>query len=97
MFASHAPREQSTEHVRRGAGGKVDVRGRYEFLREAISGTMSKFYMARDRESGQIVGLKILDPAKTLAFESRFKGLKKPSEGEIVKNITHPNVVRLLS
>jgi len=79
------------------SGGRVDVRGRYEFLREAISGTMSKFYMARDRESGQIVGLKILDPAKTVAFEARFKGLKKPSEGEIVKNISHPNVVKLLS
>ncbi|HEY2838528.1 MAG TPA: serine/threonine-protein kinase [Pirellulales bacterium] len=79
------------------AGGKVDVRSRYEFLREAISGTMSKFYMARDRESGKIVGLKILDPAKTIAFESRFKGLKKPSEGEIVKSISHPNVVQLLT
>jgi serine/threonine protein kinase len=79
------------------SGGKVDVRGRYEFLREAISGTMSKFYMARDRESGKIVGLKILDPAKTIAFEARFKGLKKPSEGEIVKSISHPNVVQLLS
>lgn len=79
------------------SGGKVDVRGRYEFLREAISGTMSKFYMARDRESGKIVGLKILDPAKTVAFEARFKGLKKPSEGEIVKSISHPNVVQLIT
>ena len=65
-------------------GGRVDVRGRYEFMREAISGTMSKFYMARDRKTGEIVGLKILDPKKTAEFEARFKGLKKPSEGEIV-------------
>lgn len=77
-------------------GGRVDVRGRYEFLREAISGTMSKFYMARDRRSGEIVGLKILDPKKTAEFEGRFKGLKKPFEGEIVQSIAHPNVVRVL-
>ena len=78
-------------------GGRVDVRGRYEFLREAISGTMSKFYMARDRKSGEVVGLKILDPKKTAEFEARFKGLKKPFEGDIVQAISHPNVVRVLS
>ncbi len=79
------------------SGGRVDVRGRYEFQREAISGTMSKFYMARDRKSGEIVGLKILDPKKTVEFEARFKGLKKPTEGEIAQTISHPNVVRVLS
>jgi serine/threonine protein kinase len=78
-------------------GGRVDVRGRYEFMREAISGTMSKFYMARDRKTGDVVGLKILDPKKTAEFEARFKGLKKPFEGEIVQSISHPNVMRVLS
>ena len=77
-------------------GGRVDVRGRYEFLRAAISGTMSKFYMARDRETGKIVGLKILDPKKTAEFEARFKGLKKPTEGEILSKISHPRVVKVL-
>ena len=43
------------------------------------------------------VGLKILDPKKTAEFEARFKGLKKPFEGEIVQAISHPNVVRVLS
>ncbi len=66
-------------------GGRVDVRGRYSFETEAISGTMSSFYMARDRRTGEIVGLKILDREKTAAFEARFKGLKKPSEGEIAQ------------
>jgi serine/threonine-protein kinase len=79
------------------SGGRVDVRSRYEFMREAISGTMSKFYMARDRRTGEIVGLKILDPKKTAEFQARFKGLKKPSEGQIVQSISHPNVVRVLS
>ena len=73
------------------------MRGRYEFMREAISGTMSKFYMARDRKSGQIVGLKILDPKKTAEFEARFKGLKKPSKARSSQTISHPNVVRVLS
>ena len=50
-------------------------------LREAISGTMSKFYKARDLRTGKIVGLKILDVEKTAAFEARFRGLKKPTRG----------------
>jgi serine/threonine-protein kinase len=77
-------------------GGRVDVRGRYEFETEAISGTMSKFHKARDKRTGAIVGLKILDPKKTAEFEGRFKGADKPSEAEILKAISHPNVVRLL-
>jgi eukaryotic-like serine/threonine-protein kinase len=78
------------------SGGKVDVRARYELLREVTSGTMSKFYKARDRETGQLVGLKILDPKKTADFEARFKGLHKPSEGEILAKLDHPRIVKLL-
>jgi serine/threonine protein kinase len=74
-------------------GGKVDISARYEILREAVSGTMSNFHMARDRETGQIVGLKILDKAKTDFLESRFRGLKKPTEGAIATSIHHPHVV----
>ena len=75
---------------------RSNVRSRFELLREAISGTMSKFYMARDRNSNQIVGLKILDPKKTDAFQARFKGLKKPTEGEITARFQHPNIVNVL-
>src|ERR1043165_6793649 len=75
---------------------RVDVVERFELLREAISGTMSSFYMARDRKTGKIVGLKILDPEKCAAFEERFKVLKKPSEGEIAKQIVHPRIVETL-
>src|SRR5437867_2771394 len=57
---------------------KVDLSKRYALLREAVSGTMSKFYMARDLRTGRVVGLKILDKAKTAAFEDRYRGLKKP-------------------
>jgi serine/threonine-protein kinase len=74
-------------------GGKVDVAARYEILREAVSGTMSNFHMARDRETEQIVGLKILDKKKTDALEARFRGLSKPTEGEIATSFHHPRIV----
>lgn len=77
-------------------GNKVDVRARYELLREITSGTMSTFYKARDRETGRLVGLKVLDPKKTAEFEARFKGLEKPGEGEILAKLDHPRIVKLL-
>ncbi len=78
------------------SGGKVDVQKRFEFLREAISGTMSSFNMVRDRQTGEIVGLKILDKEKTAAFEERLRGLKRPLEGEIATAIVHPRIVKTL-
>jgi serine/threonine-protein kinase len=78
-------------------GNKVDVASRYEILREAVSGTMSNFHMARDRKTGDIVGLKVLDKAKTDALEARFKGLKKPTEGEIATSFNHPRIVKTFS
>lgn len=72
---------------------KVDINKRFEKLKEAISGTMSKFYMARDRTNDQIVGLKILDLEKTQALEQRFKGLDKPTEGAIAVKLKHPLIV----
>jgi serine/threonine protein kinase len=77
--------------------GKVDIASRYAILREAVSGTMSNFHMARDRETDQIVGLKILDKAKTDALEARFKGLVKPTEGEIATTFKHPRIVQTFS
>ncbi|HEY2893137.1 MAG TPA: serine/threonine-protein kinase [Pirellulales bacterium] len=72
---------------------RIDVAERFELLREAISGTMSSFYMARDKKTGKTVGLKLLDPEKTEAFEARFKVLKKPSEGQIAMSLNHPRIV----
>ena len=76
--------------------GKLNVNRRFEILREAVTGTMSSFYVARDRRTDEIVGLKILDPEKTAFFESRFKGLAKPSEGEIAQKLNHPRIVKTL-
>ena len=55
---------------------RLDVQARFQILREAISGTMSKFYMAEDRETSEIVGLKVCDVEKTDFFENRFLGIK---------------------
>ena len=73
---------------------RVNVRSRFELLREAISGTMSSFYMARDRSTKEIVGLKILDRQKTAALEGRFTGISKPTEGEIALALSHPYIVK---
>ncbi|HET6882171.1 MAG TPA: serine/threonine-protein kinase [Pirellulales bacterium] len=78
------------------SGGRTDVRAKYELLREVESGTMSKFYKARDKQTGKLVGLKILDPKKTADFEARFKGLNKPTEGEILAKLNHPRIVKLI-
>src|SRR4051794_14311405 len=75
---------------------KVDLDARYELLRETISGTMSSFFKARDRKSGQVVGLKILDQEKVNIVESRFKSLGKPSEAEIGQALNHPGIVKTL-
>ncbi len=75
-------------------GGRLDVKRRFELLREAISGTMSKFYMARDRRTGRVVGLKILDREKTAAFEARFRGMHKPTEGEIALHFHHRCIIQ---
>jgi eukaryotic-like serine/threonine-protein kinase len=72
---------------------RLNVPRRFALLRTAISGSMSNFYMARDLQTDKIVGLKILDTAKTKAFEARFKGLVKPCEGEISVQLRHPRIV----
>jgi len=74
-------------------GKRLDVKARFALLRKAISGTMSKFYMAKDLQTGKIVGLKILDAEKTAFQASRFKGLNKPCEGEIAVGMEHPHLV----
>lgn len=55
---------------------------------------MGDFNVARDREENRIVGLKLCDPEKFATFEARFKGLKKPPEGEIAKMMDHPLVMK---
>lgn len=72
----------------------LDVERRFELLGRTGQGSMSKVYRARDRQTGRLVCLKLLDPEKTAKFEARFVGLKKPSEGEICTMLKHPNIVK---
>ncbi len=73
---------------------RTDIEMRFERLRSSVFGTMSNFYAAKDRErNNQVVGVKLCDTEKVQFFESRFKGLNKPSEGEIAVSLKHPNVV----
>lgn len=75
---------------------RVDLSTRFERLKEAVAGTMSKFYKARDLQSGMIVGLKLLDSKKVDPIEARYRGLDKPSEGEIGSQIIGDNIVKTL-
>ncbi len=53
----------------------IDVELRFERLRSSVSGTMSNFFVARDRErNNEIVGVKLCDPAKVDFFEAVLKG-----------------------
>jgi len=87
--ASGQPKSQS-----RGASrGKINIEERFERMRYSSSGTMSNFFVARDREYDKVVGVKLCDAEKVTFFESRFKGLSKPTEGEIAMGMRHPLIV----
>jgi serine/threonine protein kinase len=77
-----------------GKGKRVDVGKRFDLIARTGQGSMSKVWRARDRQTGRTVCLKLLDAKKTAEFEARFKGLKKPREGEVCVLLQHPNIVR---
>ena len=54
-----------------GGSGRVDLWKRFERMRESTSGTMSTFYKVRDLKTGEILGLKIVDAAKSSPVEAR--------------------------
>lgn len=72
---------------------RIDVEARFERSRTAATGTMSHFFAAYDMVRKETVGVKILDPEKFEQFESRFKGLNKPTEGDIAMRMKHPLIV----
>jgi len=65
---------------------------RYDVLAEAGHGSMGSVYKARDRETGEIVALKLLKPeiASDQAMMDRFK-----NELLFARKITHKNVCRV--
>jgi serine/threonine-protein kinase len=75
---------------------RLDVSRRFEMHRHAFHGTMSKFHVVRDINTGERFGIKLLDDEKTRQFRDRFKGLIMPSEGEIGTLIKHPQVAKTI-
>ena len=74
---------------------KVNIRNRFELLKEAISGTMSSFYgprspIGRDRRAEGA------GPRKDGISGIALPGLGKPCEGDIAMRFTHPRIVRTL-
>lgn len=72
----------------------IELNKRFELIGRTGQGSMSKVWRARDRETGRTVCLKVLDKVKTQRFESRFAGMKKPSEGAICMLLKHENIVQ---
>lgn len=72
----------------------IDVSKRFELMGRTGQGSMSKVWRARDRRIGKIICLKVLDREKTAKFESRFAGLVRPTEGGVLAQLRHENVVR---
>jgi serine/threonine protein kinase len=72
----------------------IDVEKRFDLRRRSGQGSMSKVWNAYDRELGRTVCVKLLDKEKTANFEARFRGLNKPSEGEICLALRHKNIVQ---
>ena len=75
---------------------KLNYRQKYELLQEAISGTMSKVFKAQDRQTGELVAVKIIDSDILKKVNARWKGVKKPTEGEISVMFDHPYIVKTL-
>ena len=65
---------------------------RYEVLREIGSGGMGRVFQARDRETGEVLALKVLRPevAAEPSMAERFK-----NELRLARRITHKNVCRI--
>jgi serine/threonine protein kinase len=68
------------------------VAGRYEVERTLGGGGMAVVYLARDRELGRPVALKVL--ADTLADDAEIRG-RFLREGRLAARLSHPNVVRV--
>ena len=77
-----------------GSLSRLDVAARFTLDRHAYTGTMSKFHVAKEHDTGDVFGIKLLDKEKAKLFRDRFKGLNKPSEGEIGKSINDPLIAR---
>jgi serine/threonine protein kinase len=88
LFSSGPPKDKAQAKLPR-----IQIEKRFELIGRMGQGSMSKVWRARDRKTGKMVCVKVLDKIKTERFEARFLGLKKPSEGHILTALKHPNIV----
>ena len=88
--AGALPEMASHESASSSAPAAITVR--YEILEELGRGGMGIVYKARDRETGEVVALKVLKPdvANDDTIQERFK-----NELRLARRITHKNVCRI--
>lgn len=86
-----SPREETSEDGREEALSPDE--GRYRRLRSLASGRLAEVYLARDRELGRDVALKVLHHqyAEDEEFVQRFR-----REAESASSLSHPNIVAVL-
>lgn len=65
----------------------------YEILRELGKGAFSNVKLGKHKETGKMVALKVL---KEEAFENKANFATFKTEVEIMKDISHPNIINLL-
>ncbi len=87
-----APKPSSLTNAHLSSAALAALAQRYEITGEAGHGSMGNVYKARDRETGEIVALKLLKPeiASDQAMMERFK-----NELLFARKITHKNVCRV--
>jgi len=90
LMPEASPLATNAPHLSTGALSALSQR--YDILGEAGHGSMGNVYKARDRETGEIVALKLLKPeiASDQAMMERFK-----NELLFARKITHKNVCRV--
>ncbi len=71
---------------------KQDVLGSYQIVKELGRGGMGVVYLARSIKTGNKVALKVMDGIKASPQELR----NFIEEAEILKKLSHPNIVRFL-
>lgn len=73
-------------------GAPAVLGGRHELLNELGAGGMGRVYRARDRETNEVLALKVLLPASAAdpAMTERFK-----NELRLARRITHKSVCRI--
>ena len=86
-----APQAQPYSDRHTLSGGLLD--GRYEVVRRLGEGGMSYVYQGRDRESGEIVALKILSP---LLARETVPAQRLRREAELAMRLNHPHICSIL-